>query len=188
MNEKTLVLIKPSGVKRQIIGEIISRFEKIGFTICAMKMVASSEEVVSGHYSLSEEWAKSVFEKSKANAEKTGKEFPHTDPFKFAEIIQNRNRAMLRSGPVVAMVLEGPHAIEIVRKMAGSTNPKNALPGTIRGDYLFDSYDLAEIEDRAADTLVHASDSVKEAEREIALWFTDKDLHCYKTIKSVDIF
>jgi nucleoside-diphosphate kinase len=177
MNERSLVLVKPSGVKRKLVGEIISRFEKVGFHIKAMKMVASNEEIVNEHYRLSEEWAQDVFNKSRANAEKSGKEFPHTNPLEFAKMIQERNKDVLRAGPIVAMVVEGPHAIEIIRKIVGATNPKTASPGTIRGDFLFDSYDLADKEGRAVDTLVHASDSVKEAEREINLWFDKAEIH-----------
>jgi nucleoside-diphosphate kinase len=174
--ERSLVLVKPSGVSRKLVGEIISRFEKVGFHIKGMKMVNSSEEIINEHYKLSEEWARDVFEKSKAAAEKKNKEFPYTNHLEFSGMIQNRNKDMLRSGPIVALVVEGPHVIEIVRKMAGSTNPISASPGTIRGDFLYDSYELADREERAADTLIHASDSLKEAEREIKLWFDDGEI------------
>jgi len=176
MIERSLVLVKPSGVRRKLVGEIISRFEKIGFNVAGMKMVRSSEEIINDHYKLSEEWARNLFDKSKASAEKEGKEFPFSDHMEFSRIIQSRLKDVLREGPIVAMVLEGPHAIEIVRKMVGATNVKNSAPGTIRGDFLFDSYELADKEKRAIDTLVHASDSVKEAEREINLWFNEKEL------------
>lgn len=118
MIEKTLVLLKPDAVQRGLIGEVIARFERVGLKIIGMKMVYASKELVSAHYS----------------DVKT----------RVSEKVYDNNVKFLREGPVVAMCLEGVHAIEIVRKMVGSTEPKSASPGTIRGDYAHVSYSHAD--------------------------------------------
>ncbi len=184
MAEKTLVLIKPDAVKKSISGKILSKFEDAGLKIVGIKMMWADENLARNHYYLDETWAKSVYEKKKKSCEALGKEFPCTDPMEVGREIQNWNMEFLMEGPVIAMVLEGPSAIEIVRKMVGSTEPKSSAPGTIRGDFAStESYGLADYEKRVLRNLVHASDSPENAKREIALWFNIDELHSnYKTI------
>ena len=181
MIEKSLILIKHDGVLRGLIGEIISRFEKTGLKITAMKMIWANEDLAKNHYRIDKEWAQNVFDKTKKTHEREGKKFDFKDPMEFAKLIQKWNVDFLREGPVVAMVIEGPHAVEIIRNMIGPTEPKQALPGTIRGDYaMVESYAVANAKQRVLRNLVHASDSRENAEREINLWFHKDDIHSYK--------
>jgi len=179
--ERTLVLIKPDGVSRSIVGEIISRFEKVGLKIVAMKMAWADETLAKKHYALEESWAKNVYEKTKSASEKEGKPMKWKDHMELGREIQSWNANFLKEGPVVAMVLQAPHAIEIVRKMVGSTEPRQSAPGTIRGDYaMVESYAVANEKSRVLRNLVHASDSAETANREISIWFTKQEIHDYK--------
>ncbi len=177
-DEKTLVLIKPDGVSRALIGKILSKFEEAGLKPIAMKMLKASPDLAKKHYPLDKEWAESIFAKNKIANEKQGRPFNYKDPIEFGSLIQKWNVSFLCEGPVVAIVLEGPHAIEIVRKLIGNTEPKQASSGTIRGDYAsFESYEIANAQNRVLRNLVHASDSIETAKREISLWFKDEKIH-----------
>ena len=153
MMERTLILLKPDAVQRSIMGEIISRFEKVGMKIIGMKMVWVDKDFAKKHY--------------KSHIEK--KFYPGLE-------------AMITEGPVVAMVLEGLHSIEAVRKMVGGTEPKTAQPGTIRGDYAHHSYEYTDKKGIAIKNLIHASGDKTDAEYEIKLWFDAKELHSYETV------
>lgn len=178
--EKTLVLLKHDSISRGLVGKIITRFEEIGLKIIAMKMILPDENLAKNHYQLDEEWAKNVFDKTKASYEKDKKDFPFKSHMEFGGQIQSWNMQFLREGPIIALVLEGSHSIEIVRKLVGSTEPKSSPPGTIRGDYaMMESYAVADSKNRVMRNLIHASDSVKSADREIALWFTAKEIQSY---------
>ncbi len=178
--EQTLILLKHDSVQRGIVGKIISRFEQAGFKISAMKMAWATEELAKKHYQLDEIWAKNVYDKTKLAYEKEGKKFQYTSHLDFGKTIQSWNMNFLREGPVIAIVLEGPHAVELVRKMVGSTEPRQSAPGTIRGDFaILESYQLADAKKRVLRNLIHASDSVENAKREISLWFDNKELHKY---------
>jgi nucleoside-diphosphate kinase len=181
-NEQTLVLIKPDGVARGLIGKIISRFEDLGLKVTAMKMTQADKDLAEKHYPLDEEWAEAVFTKTKTAAENEGKEFPHKDALEFGKLIQSWNMNFLQEGPIIAMTIEGPHAISIIRKIVGHTEPKQADPGTIRSDFAsFESYEIANAEGRVLRNLIHASDSPETAQREIPIWFSQDELHTYKT-------
>lgn len=180
-SERTLVLIKPDGVVRGLIGEILSRFEKTGLKIVGMKMVWADNTLAKKHYKLDETWAKNVYEKTKKTREAEGQPFPFKDPMEYGGMIQGWNINFLIEGPIIALVLEGPHAIEVVRKMVGTTEPRQASPGTIRGDYaMIESYALANDKERVLRNLIHASDSQENANHEITLWFKKEELHSYK--------
>ncbi len=181
MIEKTLVLLKHDSIVRGLVGKIIARFEDIGLKITAVKMIMPDEKLSKNHYLLDEEWAKAVFTKTKASYEKDNKVFPYKDHMEFGGQIQSWNMNFLREGPVIAMILEGPHAIEIVRKVVGSTEPRTSPPGTIRGDFaMMESYAVADKKTRVLRNLIHASDSPKSADREIALWFNSAEIQSYK--------
>lgn len=180
--EKTLVLIKPDGVQRGLIGKIISRFEDVGLKLGAMKMVHPSEDDVDKHYVLTEEWMQGVFEKAKAKYESNGEHFPFKDHLEYGGAIKRGLVSFLKSAPLVALVVEGEMAVSLVRKLVGATEPASALPGTIRGDFSHDTYALANGQDRAIRNLIHASGTVEEAESEIKLWFTDTELHKYEHV------
>lgn len=181
--ERTLILLKPDTVKRALVGKILERFESVGLKIIAMKMVQVDADFASQHYFLDEEWARNVYEKTKAKYDQIGKEMKHPDHLSLGKEIQQWNMNFLQEGPVIAAILEGHHAIEIVRKLIGATEPLSASPGTIRSDFSStESYKLCDSEQRVAKNMVHASDSIENAKREIALWFSPEELHNYKNI------
>lgn len=163
MIERTLVLLKPDAVQRGFCGEITKRFEKVGLKIVGMKMKHPDENFAKKHY-------------REELAERRG------------ELVRKINVDFLQEGPVVALALEGVEAIEIVRKMVGSTEPKAALPGTIRGDFCHVSYSHADKKKSVVRNVVHASADKKDAELELNLWFKPEELHSYKTVHEVHIF
>jgi nucleoside-diphosphate kinase len=180
MIERTLILVKHDGVLRGLVGEIIRRFENIGLKIVGLKMVWADQKMAQNHYVVTDEWANDVFNKAKSAAEKSNRDFPYNDAKVYASNIQKKNTDFLTEGPVVAIVFEGHHSVELGRKIVGSTEPRQALPGTIRGDFMHDSYKVADGKERSVRNLVHASGTLEEAFREIPLWFSDKELHSYK--------
>ncbi len=185
--ERTLIILKPDAVQRGLVGEIITRFEKTGLKIVAAKMVKPSKDLADKHYPVDrQEFIDGMGQKSLDNYKEQGldplKELGSSDPHAIGLEIQKWLADFLTSGPVIAMVLEGPHAIEMVRKIRGHTLPIKANPGTITGDYSFDSSSLANKDKRPLRNLVHASGSKQEADFEIGLWFTKEELHAYDTI------
>lgn len=175
--ERTLVLIKPDGVQRRLIGEILHRFERTGLKIIALKMIWPTLEQARKHYTM--EGLIETAKRSIANQAARGVVITDT-PEKLAQKIGKKLFSFLTAGPVVAIVLSGNKAIEMVRKMVGATEPLSAAPGTIRGDWGIDSYEEADSHNRAIRNIVHASGSDVEAKREIKIWFTDKEIHEYK--------
>jgi len=182
--ERTLAVIKPDGVQRSLIGEIIGRFERIGLKVVAMKMVVPTETFIESHYTLDPLWKKNVGEKSIKAYTLKGEEHPMgNDPLKVADVVLAKLRRYMTSGPVVAMVLEGAHAVAIVRKLVGSTEPLSSDVGTIRGDFVLDSYHMSDIDQRSVCNLIHASGSPAEAEQEIPHWFTADEVIEYRHIQ-----
>ncbi len=187
MHEKTLVILKPDAVQRGLVGEIITRFEKAGLKLVAGKMLIPSEDLAGKHYPDDrEEFIVGMGEKSLANYKEAGldikKDLGTADPHEVGLKIRRWNMEFLMSGPVFAIVLEGPHAVELVRKIAGNTLPIKADPGTVRGDYSFDSALLGNMGKRPIRNLLHASGNKEEAEHEIDLWFTKEELHAYDAV------
>jgi nucleoside-diphosphate kinase len=154
--ERTLIILKPDAVQRGITGEILTRFERAGFKIVGAKMLQPDYDHYYQHY-----------EGIGTLQTRKGK-----------EIFESQLRSM-QQGPVIAMVLEGVDAVETVRKMVGSTEPKSALPGTIRGDYAHVSYGQANASGRSVSNVIHASADSKEAKDEIAHWFAENELYDY---------
>ncbi len=168
MLEQTLVLIKPDGVKRNLIGEIIKRFEDRGLVVKGLEMLTADEETVRKHYQLDNRdyivhlghidttgWTEEQIE------EKYQKSF---------KIVQDLQKFLI-SGPIIKMILEGEKAVFLVREIVGKTDPSNSPKGTIRGDLGQDSFEKSNQEGRAVYNLIHASGELEEAEREINLWF-----------------
>ncbi len=183
--EKTLVLIKPDAVKRALTGEILSRFEKAGLKIVALKMLYIDKDLAAKHYPSDRiEFLKGMGEKTLSTYEKLGKdpkkEIGTDDPIEIGRMVNYWNVEFLISGPVVAIVLEGLHAVDNVRMIAGNTIPTFAIPGTIRGDYSIDSPVLANERKRAIHNMVHASGNVEEADYEIKIWFKSEEINEYK--------
>ena len=170
MTEKTLVVIKPDGVQRNLIGKIISYYEAGGLKITQMKIIHVSKDFIAKHY-VSEKWyLLSLAEKGKKAGEKLGTEQKQLD---YGMMIVNGMRSYMTSGPVVAMIIEGEDAIKKVRAITGYTDPSAADKGTIRGDMGIDSILAANKEKRPVRNLIHASGNKEEAEQEIALWLSE---------------
>lgn len=181
MIEKTLVLLKPDAIQRALIGEIITKFEKSGFKIIGMKMVWANKDIAGQHYADDKEWLASVGKKAKAAYEKKGKKVDLTEE-EIGSKIRQQLMDFISMSPSVALCIEGHGAIEKIRTIVGATAPMLAMPGTIRGDYSFDSYELADASGRPLQNLIHASDSRESAEREIAIWFKEEELHHFTRI------
>ena len=180
--EQSLVLVKPDGVARGQVGEIISRFERVGLKIVAMKMVLPERSQVDRHYALTEEWMMGVFTKAKAKFDAKGEKFGFTDHKAYGKYIKDGLVDFLLSGPVVAMVLEGPECVTLVRKLVGATEPMGSAPGTIRGDLSPDTYAMSNAQNRPLRNLIHASGTVEEGKSEVAIWFTKKEMYQYETV------
>jgi len=187
--QKTLLIIKHDGVARGLIGEIIKRFEKVGLKMVALEFIAATEDMGDKHYPNSNAWKRKVGNRTLTEYKEKGidpiERLGTDDPIKIGEMVKTWLIEYLSSGPVLAMVWEGPEAVKIVRKLVGETNPTNALPGTIRGDFSWDNADLANEQKRPFYNLVHASGSIEEAEAEIKLWFSDSEIFDYKTHASI---
>jgi len=160
--ERTLVLVKPDGVERAIVGQIISRFENAGLKMVGLKMMAIDEAQAKKHY--------------------------HDVAERHGQAIMNNMVKMLTSGPVVVMALEGIEAIAQVRKMVGPTEPKTAAPGTIRGDFAHVSIAYSDAKDLGVKNLVHASANSQDAQLELELWFPDQEFVSYQTVHEKHIF
>jgi len=157
--ERTLVILKPDAMQRGIIGEIITRFERVGLKIVASKVVSPSEEHYYHHY------------------ETIGKMISRRGQEAFDVTIK-----YMQTGPVMAMVLEGVEAVSLVRKLVGTTEPKAAEPGTIRGDFSHISFEYANSKKVSIPNLIHASDDASEAKQEIAHWFKDDEIFEYESV------
>jgi len=186
--EQTFVAIKPDGVKRGLAGEIITRFEKAGLKIVAMKMISPSVELLHQHYQTDKEATlKRWGEKTLATYTKYGKDakkdFGTDEPMELGKLVNKWLFDYVQSGPMLAMILEGRHAVENVVAMAGPTMPVAATPGTIRGDYSLDSAAYANDEKRGVLNLVHISATVEEANFEKMLWFTPEEIQKYKRVE-----
>jgi nucleoside-diphosphate kinase len=188
-NERTLVVIKPDGIQRTLVGEIIQRYERIGLKIAAMKMLTVSPEHIEQHYTLDPEWRVKTGEKSiKAYADR-GLKHPHGDnPRDVTDVILKKLKKYMTGGPVIAIVLEGAHAVAIVRKLTGGTEPLTSDVGTIRGDFVLDSYELSHSAERSVRNLVHASGSVAEAEQEIPHWFAPEEVIDYRHVQEAILY
>lgn len=177
--ERTLVLLKPDTVQRGLMGEIISRFERKGLKIVAMKFLKATKEQALEHYYWSDEekikTGTRTIEVYKSKGINLNK-----DPKEIAEDVRRRLVNFMLAGPILAMVIEGAHVVEHVRKLTGHGSPLQADVGTIRADYTIDSYILADEADRAARNLIHASSSVDEAERELKVWFSEDEICDYE--------
>lgn len=181
--ERTLAIIKPDGVQRSLIGEIVTRYEKVGLKLVGLKIIVPTSAHVEKHYTLDPEWKKNVGEKTIAAYKKQGVKPPVEDPVEQGENVLATLKKYFTSGPVIAMVWEGAHAVEIIRKLTGGTEPRTSDVGSIRGDYVLDSYQMSDMDGRAVRNLVHASGSVGEADSEISLWFSNDELIDYKLVQ-----
>ncbi|OHB22441.1 MAG: nucleoside-diphosphate kinase [Parcubacteria group bacterium RIFCSPLOWO2_01_FULL_48_18] len=182
--EKTVVLVKPDGVKRGLVGEIMSRIERRGLKIIALEMITITREQIDEHYPKDERWIRRLGEKSLATYQKYGwdpvTEMGTDDPAEIGKSVRSWILDYMISGPIVKMVVEGIHAVDMVRKLSGNTVPAFAEMGTIRGDFSVDSAALANKGRRAIHNLIHASETLEEAEHELEFWFGPEEIHNYK--------
>ncbi len=182
-NERTLVVVKPDGVQRSLIGEIIKRFERSGLKLVGLKLIVPDVEFIESHYTLDKDWLKNVGIKSIEGLKEKGI-VPFTeDPEIAGRKVLDSLKSYLSSGPVVSMVWQGANAVRVVRKIVGGTEPVSSDVGTIRGDFVLDSYNFADKDNRAVRNLVHASGSVEESDAEIRHWFKENELINYRLIQ-----
>jgi nucleoside-diphosphate kinase len=187
--ERTLVIIKPDGVQRTLIGEIIQRYERVGFKLQGMKLLVPTPEKARDHYMVGgEEWLESVGTKAAAAYEKKGMKSPFATPRENGMAILETNAKYLSAGPVVAMVWQGAHAVEVMRKITGGTEPRSSDVGTIRGDFMLDSYMMADTDGRSIRNLIHASGSPEEAEKEIPIWFDKSEIFEYRLLQEAILY
>jgi len=157
--ERTLIVFKPDAVQRGIVGEILTRFERVGLKVIGTKMISPDEQHYHKHY---EEIGQVITRRGKA--------------------VFDNVLTMMNEGPVIAMVLEGIEAVELVRKLVGSTEPKSSAPGTIRGDFSHMSYGYGDAAEKGIPNLIHASGDLSDAKQEIPHWFSDDELFDYSVL------
>lgn len=179
--EQTLVILKPDTVQRGLVGEIIKRIENTGLKLVALKLVNATEEQLWAHYNKDEEWF--IKKGTRTIEERKALGMPiEKEAIEYGKDIIRALVKFMSSGPVAPMVWEGNQAVGIVKKIVGSTEPLSSDSGTIRGDYTLDSYELANLDSRAVRNLIHCSDPVSDASREIPLWFTEAEVLKYRLI------
>jgi len=180
-DERTFVIIKPDGVQRGLIGEIIKRYERTGLKLVGLKFGVAEEKKFWDHYNKDDAWflkkGTKIAEDKRANNLPVDKE-----PLEYGKDIIRQLVKFMTSGPVLMMVWEGNAAAIVVKKITGDTEPATSDIGTIRGDLTVDSYTIAAVDDRAVRNLIHCSESAEEAKREISIWFTDKEMTEYRLV------
>jgi len=182
--QRALLIIKPDGVQRGIIGKIITRFETVGLKIIGLKFEWVTKEKIIIHYPETDGWFKKVGERTLTNYAKKGldakKVFKTDNAIQIGRTVKKWLIKYFQESPVLIMALESYDCIEICRKLSGNTIPVLAAPGTIRGDFSHDTIDLANEQNRPLRNLIHASDTVEDGEKEIKVWFTLEELFSYE--------
>ena len=181
--ERTLVIIKPDGIQRTLIGEIIKRYERIGFKLVAIKMLIPNEEHIEKHYTLDPNWRRITGEKTIKGYKDKGLIPPSENPLDITAVLLENLKKYITSGPVIAMVWQGAHVVQIIRKITGGTEPLTSDVGSIRGDFVLDSYQMSDVDGRAIRNLIHASGTIEEAENEINHWFKEEEIINYRLIQ-----
>ena len=179
--ERTFVIIKPDGVQRALIGEIIKRFERTGLKIIGLKLAMVDEAKLWDHYAKDDAWflkkGTKIAEDRKAAGMAVDKE-----PIEYGKDIIRALAKFMTAGPVVMMVIQGNQSVAVVKKLVGDTEPATSDVGTIRGDLTNDSYAISAVDDRAVRNLIHCSDEPANAEKEIAMWFNESELINYRLV------
>lgn len=185
--ERSFVIVKPDGVQRSLIGEIISRFERSGLKLVSLKLTMLDSDRIWKHYDKDDEWflkkGTRIAEDRKAAGLSAEKE-----PIEYGKDIIRALDKYMTSGPVVVMVWEGNSAVKVVTKLVGETSPDSADVGTIRGDLTIDSYDIAAVDDRAVRNLIHCSDTPENAEKEIAMWLGEDEVLKYRLLNEAILY
>jgi nucleoside-diphosphate kinase len=188
--EQTFVIVKPDGVQRNLIGEIVKRFERSGLKLAAMKMVVPGEEKLLKHYSKDDTWYTDKGNKVVQNLEKRGLK-PEKPAIEYGKDIIRALVSFMSSGPAVMMVWEGNQAMAVVKKLVGDTEPTTSDIGTIRGDYTLDSYAKANEDNRAVRNLIHCTDPADgagESKREIGIWFDSSEIINYRHVQEAILY
>lgn len=176
--ERTFAILKPDAVQRTLMGEVIKRLERTGLKMVGMKMIVATREQATAHYGKDDAWCEKVGGRIIGEIEKNGQK-PEKTALAYGQEILGGLLDFLTSSPIVIMAFEGNQAVGVVKKLVGGTEPLTSDVGTIRGDFTSDSYEIAGIDGRAVRNLVHCSDEVSEAEREIKVWFKEGELIKY---------
>lgn len=179
--EQTFVILKPDAIQRSMIGELISRIEKTGLKLVALKMINATEDQCFKHYNKDDKWFLEKGQKIVDNMKKAGLPI-EKEAIEYGRDIINALVKFMTCGPIIPMIFEGNRAVGIVKKIVGGTEPLTSDVGTIRGDLTLDSYELANFDGRAIRNLIHCSDEVLEAQREIAVWFDQNEIAKYRLV------
>lgn len=180
-DQRSLILFKPDTIQRGLVGEVLRRIERTGLKIVALKMLIASRDQVVAHYHKDEAWflkkGTKIVEDRKAN------NLPiELEAVEYGRNIIEQNVQFMTSGPIVAIIVQGNEAPAVIKKITGGTEPATSDVGTIRGDFTIDSYEHAGVSGRAVRNLLHCSESVEEAEREITVWFTPQEIVSYRLV------
>ncbi len=176
--ERTFVILKPDAVQRTLMGEVLKRIERTGLKAVGMKMIVATRDQAAAHYGKDDAWCEKVGGRIIGDIEREGKK-AQKSALEYGRDILNGLLGFLTSSPIVIMAFEGNQAVGVVKKLVGGTEPLTSDVGTIRGDFTSDSYEIAGIDVRAVRNLVHCSDQVSEAERELKVWFKEGELIKY---------
>ncbi len=185
--ERSFVIVKPDGVQRGLVGEILSRFERTGLKLVSLKMTVLDADRIWKHYDKDDEWFISKGTKIAADRQAAGLS-AEKEPIEYGKDIIRALEKYMTCGPVVVMVWEGNSAVSVVTKLVGQTAPNSADIGTIRGDLTVDSYEIASIDDRAVRNLIHCSDTPENAEKEIALWLSGDEVLQYRLLNEAILY
>ena len=182
IQEKSLVIIKPDGVQRSLIGDIVKRLEQVGLKLVALKFEIPTKEKVKQHYTIDPMWVEKAGKKSLEAHIVRGIDVSSMNPLELGNKILTQLQKYMSSGPVVIMVWQGAHSVGVIRKLVGGTEPRTSDVGTIRGDFVHDSYEISNIEGRSVRNVVHASGTIEEAQKEIENWFKPEEIISYRLI------
>ncbi len=187
-NERTFVILKPDAIQRSLVGEIIKRFERAGFKLCAAKFMVPTEDQCWKHYNKDDAW---FLKKGTAIAEvRRGKGLSvDREPIEYGKDIIRGAVSYMTAGPVLCMVWEGNQSVAVIKKMVGGTEPTTSDVGTIRGDFSLDSYHLSDLDSRGSvRNLIHCTDDVNEYEREMNIWFKPEEIVNYRHIQEAMLY
>ena len=186
--ERTFVIIKPDGVQRSLVGQIISRFEQVGLKLIGIKMVIPTEKQCLTHYNKDDSWFLKKGSMIADNRKKAN--LPVTkEPIEYGRDIIRALVQYMTAGPVVAMIWQGCEAVHVVKKLVGETDPRGAGVGTIRGDFSSESYQICDIDGaRGMRNLVHCTDNPSESQREIDIWFTKDEIASYTLLNEAVLY
>ncbi len=182
--QRALIIIKPDGIQRGLMGKILKRFEQVGLKIVGLKFIWASKEQIVNHYPETDSWFIKVGQRTLTNYQKKGldvkKVFGTDEAVSIGKTVKKWLIKYLQESPLLVFVVEGYEAVEACRKLSGNTIPLLASPGTIRGDFSHDCIDLANEQNRPLRNLIHASDTVEDGEKEIKVWFSEDELFKYE--------